>query len=359
MARAHAPIRLAWWVTLAGMVACVWTPLAGGQAVKAPPRGTVARAVSELSAEAARSWDDRGDWPTLESDFARRAEYSLTGFEVLAALGRRLHEHPAMDAYIKWQLLSLTPDLEGARTHHYQNILHGLPAMVPAPTPQLPPRPGQQPGGLTLGMQRAAVVDSVPVPGTGARRPKLGVITSGVGMTAQGTIDPYDPRYVRVTAETVQTQLVEDRQRTFRLNEPALLYRDRVVGRMPLEGGVRPLAMVTDLRQRLDAGHPSTGKAAQRYLDLLTTMGVERVEEQVPEPMRRRLLGLTRQLLPLRTRVVTEVRVNDADAIELRSEEHAVPREMVLEMLRLLGDPAAGQSSDSSATAMPDSPATE
>ena len=177
---------------------------------------TVREVVKELAAEARASLKDQGIWPRQEADYAAKKHLSLDSDVVIKSLGRRLDRNPAVDGYIKWQLLSFKPDLTRASRRQHGAIVKALPKLAPRPGP-------------TSKQQKvfSAAAD---------RPPSLKL--------ADSTKQAYDAFYAA-------------RKQVDHVNAPNLHYRDALAKQLPHEGGVRLTYMLIDSQHRFEAADMS------------------------------------------------------------------------------------------------------
>src|SRR5687767_104893 len=80
-----------------------------------PPVGeprlvAVSQALVQISQEARKTWAKNKTLPEHECNFAQRKNWRVDQAELLAALSRKVNPEPAIDAYVRWQLLSFGPE---------------------------------------------------------------------------------------------------------------------------------------------------------------------------------------------------------------------------------------------------------
>ena len=126
---------------------------------KYPPKpGNVAQVMIQLNKEAIDAWRDNQPWPRDKSNYAQRANITLPNADLVRILSQRMHSNPALDGYVKWQILSFHPDLAGLAIKTYRQIIATLPGLLRQPQPSVPNPSGGGGGyGISLGSQMAIV----------------------------------------------------------------------------------------------------------------------------------------------------------------------------------------------------------
>jgi len=295
----------------------------------------VSRVVHDLVAEAQASLDEKQDWPREQSDAADDLKsYRVIPQEVLAALGRTLDRKPAMDGYVKWQLLSFKPDFQKLKEGYTRRIINAMPKIIrqiPPPPPPGSERAGGGGGpGLRVGKQTTIIQGLQPVPGTRLFRPVMGVINTGTFLDDQGYV-AIDPNHKKFSAISAVEQFHTEQDAISLANEPTLLYRDRLIEALPRRGGYRLLAMLKDVRDRIKAGDPSAGEAVDRVMEesktLTQDLGISRATY-------RQLLASTKLLMREKTKILDDMTVTDDGGNDLKVIEIYFPRsrQRMLEM---------------------------
>ena len=154
---------------------------------------------------------------------AELAADSQTRQKLIKLLAKRLDSNPSIDGYLKWQLMNMGPDFIKADKRDLGRIAAAMPSLEPLP--QL----------------------------TGSQRKMLAASDKMNTETFQKRVMPHLDRYFK------QVELVK------KLNTPAWEYRDKVVSRMPVEGGLRMYANVLNAHEQYRALHfemvkPGKGK---------------------------------------------------------------------------------------------------
>lgn len=145
-----------------------------------------------------------------------------TRLKITKCLTKRLDSNPSVDGYLKWQLLNLGPDFQKAGPSDLGRIASAMPSLVPMP--QL----------------------------NGSQRKLLAASSKMDTATFQKRVMPYLDRYHK---EVEQVRV---------LNKPAWEYRDKVVSRMPVEGGLRLYANVLNAHEQYRALHFEMVKTGKR-----------------------------------------------------------------------------------------------
>lgn len=190
---------------------------------EAQPRN-IQQVIEELKQEAVRALKKGNPWPRRRSNYAQQKNLSLSDQKVFEALSRRLARRPAVDAYIKWQLLSFAPDFTKLGRREIRSLLQGMPGFVPRPTPK--------PRARRL-LRRAS---QHPVPRAGQR--------------LKNVIKNREAAVARVE----------------KLNAPAVKYRNTLIEQVPVSSGVRLRYRLQDVVTRFRAGVPSYKQAIRKLL---------------------------------------------------------------------------------------------
>jgi hypothetical protein len=308
---------------------CGATDFAGGLNPAPDPQHPVTvpigRVTTALSKEAHEVWDRQQPWPRTQPDLAQKQALRVSNDDLVLVLSRRLDSSPAIDAYMKWQLLSFQPDLAQQKAELCRRIIGAMPEVRAQPEPELPESEPAT-GGMTIGAQRTIVSGMQPVPGTHVSRPILSTIGAGAGLGNTGSANDYD-------LGRAQQDLAVGQVAAQRVNVTVLAYRDALIQRLPRAGGLRVAAMLADLKSRIICGEPSVPAAAQRLL----------AECQDPGPAlplspdwHGPILGVLRELLNLRVAVTSKIGVNDRGVLTLERHDVFVPPDTVLVMVRSL-----------------------
>ena len=253
--------------------------------------------ISSLKKEASDAWRAGQGWPRNEPNFAMEKSWLLPREDVARGLTRRLHPEPAIDAYIKWQLLSFADDLnqlDGA-------LLHRIADTAPKPLPQPVVRQewlaisGPSRAYIAIARQVTYVRNLRPVVGAGtvALVPELGVVSTGTVLDAEGSTRSYI-----TVLQQANEKLQAERSAVSRANDAILRYRQALLSRVPQAGGLRLAMRIKDLGDRIAAGDPSTEQAADELLEASDSLPAD-----LPPRTRRILAGWVRELGQMRTTV--------------------------------------------------------
>lgn len=209
-------------VTAAALILCV----AGSLNAQAPsparppqrstliaPEAAIRIAIDRLRAEG-RSFRATGNLPRQSPDFAQTYGYRVRPEDVVEAIVTvQDGDDAAVDAYIRWQLLSFKVDLAGMDARAYDRLLVNLPRLTrhPASDPTFHAR--------------------------------FGFLATLAGRSAQARSD-LEQRWDSIRFESSQVEL---------LNQPALKFRDAVADAMPATGARRLGVLLHDLQDRIVA----------------------------------------------------------------------------------------------------------
>jgi hypothetical protein len=286
---------------------------------------SIARAITALSNEAHAAWAKSQPWPRAQSDLAQTQALRVANDDLIRALHRRLDPTTPIEAYIKWQLLSFSPDLSKQPTEVYRRLIALMPDIKAQPEPNLPSAaPAGGGNGMTIGTSRAIIVGRQPIPGTnGGSRPILGTIDTATS-TGGDSGPPFDP-------VQAQEQLAHGQSEAARANQSVLAYRDGLIPRLPQDGGVRLAAMIADLKSRIVAGDPSVPMAVDRLAAECRQPGAGL---PISADWHGPILGGLRMLARLRTPVTDDIGIGDKGALAVRSHVVLVPPEALIDMIR-------------------------
>ncbi len=274
-------------------------------------RRSIAFVIGELTQEARLSWKREQRWPRQRESYAQQKGFGVDNASLVRVLSRRLQRDSALDAYIKWQVMSFAPDFSELKEQDYRRILAVVPKLASQPKPAPPPKPRGGGVGIGLGVQTSFVTDFTPVPGSSGGRPHLGVVGpgSGTNMGLRGALSPND-RYGPKPEDIARARLNEverfaqAKSDIEANNFVVLAYRDALARELPDKDGVRLLFMLQDVTDRVKAGDPSFIPALERLV--LATDAVA-AGTPVPNNVRARLAHGVVQLAKLKTIVVTDV----------------------------------------------------
>lgn len=314
-------------------------------AVAPPKPAPLSVVLSELRKEAMTAWHRDHDWPRTESNFAAQRNWSLANQQVLTALTRKLDANPAVDAYIKWQLLSFAPDIAGAPTDQINRIVAQLPQPIDQPQPTVAAgssangrNNGGASGGVSFsffGRQGNFVRDLDPVVGDGVVMydPKVGTVNSG------STHDAEARASIQRVVEIVNAKLDQARQTVNTANRPVRAYREALLERLPTDGGIRFAVMLKDVRDRLVAGDDTYREALDRAAEASKTLAAD---PSITPPVRNTLKQWAGALGKMRTSVIEAVRANERGVFSYQRTTLAPRPEDVQFLLSQLNEHSGG-----------------
>ncbi len=323
-----------------------------------PKMAPIDRAMRLIAYEGGKAFLETGRWPRNRPDFAAdHPDLKVKRENLLNAMSIRLHRHPIMDGYIKWQLLSFLDDGWGELPlEQQQAMVQGLPVIPRHPEPNLKAinaairahlaqarsqtnsNPGvnvHSPGtgsfsnapagqlgfgGFRIRFQHAFVTDFNPVT-RGGFDPTLSVVNSGTLLVVNGTVSA-DRRYITITTELINSQLEELRDFNFYAVRSPLAFREEVIDNaLPRQNGVRLFAMMKDVNDRILAHSPTTGEAVER---LVEEAHASRRDPAIPAQARATLYKHLKELNRVQAETVRKVErgrgqtyVGDTDTLRL------------------------------------------
>lgn len=290
-----------------------------------PKLELISKVTREIADEARRDWK-RDRALRRYADYSSRVQFGLTNRQLIAALLKRQDNHPTVDAYVRWQLLSFEPDLSEARDIELRRMVAMMPELTHLPAP---PKAGNILKGengagayFFSGRQRAFLSDLVPVPGSGGANPRLGVISSGAGISAA----TFDPQKAIETARGHTYDFVKSVATVEYLNGPAIHYRDAFVRMLPTAEGFRLEVMFNDMKDRIEAGDPGYKTAAQAFFDEAQRT---RTDKSISPRTRAKLVFNMRDLARKRTLVVKAIQIDDAGNMREEHDVVAFPQKFV------------------------------
>ncbi len=295
----------------------------------------ISKVTRDIANEARRDWKKERAFRRY-ADYSSRVQFGLSNRQIIAALLKKQDNHPAVDAYIRWQLLSFAPDFSALREFEYKRLVATMPDLTHLPPP---PKPGNILKGengsgayFFSGRQRAFLSDLVPVPGTGASNPRLSVINSGAGISAA----TFDPQKAISVARDHTYDYVKAKSTVEYLNGPAIHYRDALVRMLPAGAGVRLEAMFVDMKDRIYAGDPGYKTAAQEFFNEAQRT---RNDKSIDARTRAKLVYQMRDLSRKRTAVVRKIQIDDAGNMREEHDVVAFPKKFVPPLIANLKGP--------------------
>jgi hypothetical protein len=265
-------------------------------------------------------------WPRKRSDFAKTHDLALPGEQVVVALGRKISKNPALDAYIKWQLLSFRPDLAAAGAEQRRDILRHLPGLINEPQPVVTNsrRDGSVGSRMGLGIavagQRAFIRDLNPVVADGvvAFDPEIAVLNTGAVLDVEGVVS-HDRRHVTMTVRTAVSELIELRTFVTQTNTAVAGLAAGLVRAMP-EGEERLALMLQETEQRMVAGNAGYVQSMEQFL---TEADRLKRSELISPRVRNALYAQIERMARISKRVVRKIEIDE------RADRYTVKRDLI------------------------------
>lgn len=304
-------------LTTTGIASTAIAQRAADQDEEAGPRQVrMATIISQLRREARQSFREAQRWPRSTADFAQEKNWTVERDRLHAVFLQRLDPNPAIDGYIKWQLLSFEPDFSTYDTTQWNRLIRVAPRPLttPSPRPQAV-RNGDYEVSFFSGRQLGYVRSLQAVVGDGVAvySPSTGVV-SGAGITGANRRGVGAEGVVQLNRE-----LAAARKQVRQANGPVYVYRNTLLNAAPTEDGFRFAAILREVNQRLDANDAT----ALDMLDYLLEVGPDMVD-QLADGGRQTLMEWTVQLANRRIDYLrafdTDLRgdlVPDVDPLEL------------------------------------------
>ena len=265
-----------------------------------PKQTSIAVVIQKLRHEAYDGWKKGSNWQRTEPSFAAEMNWAVPQEDVIRAMTRKLDRNPAVDAYIKHQLLSFAPDLSIATPQQFALMFNHAPMPLDAPKPQVQRRGGGQDAMIFFGRQVGYVRDLDPVVGDGsvAFNPRIGVVGEGQGFSTTATAQ------LLATVQQANERLATARESVAKLNVPVLAYRDALVQRGSTNAQTQLGALLKDVQDRLAAGNPTAPQAMSRLMERAPELAKD---SGIRQEARNSLADWAMELAKIRTPVVTEV----------------------------------------------------
>jgi len=210
------------------------------------PDAALRYALTLLTNEA-RDFRTTGRLEILQPDFNTRYEFQLTQSDILKTiLTTQNNADPAVDAYMRWQLLSFNPDLSEITDQQFHKFINQLPAFLthPAASPTLQ-----------------------------SNYEKLASEAARNTTTRNRLANKWESLRIQVRQFAV-------------LTFPSIKFRDAACNPLPEQGPDRPLFLLYDLRDRIRAGL-STRAVKTRLTKELKT---RRLDESITPDQRWQLI---------------------------------------------------------------------
>ncbi len=224
----------------------------------------IADVVRDLIEEGREAIKTSKKWPRTEPDFATKHNLKAEKDEVVAALSRRIDRNPALDGYVKWQLLSFLPKDPQFSSRDFGALVRGLPEFLTMAQP-------------TSSQRR--IFAAFEKEGNERMLPKI-----------REQIDAFQASVAEIDT----------------LNEPAMKYRDFIIGQIPEDNGVRALIRLQDIEARYMAGEPSYEKAVDA---LIREVAAHKTDASWNQATRQRIHAGAARLNKLKTPLIRSVEV--------------------------------------------------
>lgn len=295
----------------------------------------ISKITDDLSKEARVGWGENKKWPHVEADYSTRADTAMTNRQLIAALMKRQDSHPAVDGYVRWQLLSFVPDFTEAKPIELKRMIGTLPSLTRLPIPPeaknvLDKGNGGGGGYFFSGTQRAFISDLRPVPGANLAAPTLSVLGGGSGLNLE------KPEEVIEKSRGAAYDLVQSRGIIEKLNVPTYNFRVGLIHMLPNEGGIKLEALFEHMKDTIEAGDPHYKEACQ---DFYNEAFRTQADASVPEKTRYSLVQQVKALSPRTILVVVDVKIDNAGNMKVEREGVKFPKEHVPQLLAYLLGP--------------------
>ncbi len=221
-------------------------------------------AVRELAAEAHKTLEVGGPFARDASNYAETSGTTVDSDDLLKALSSRLDPQPAVDGYIKWQLLS-----------------YGL------PWSELSPR------------DLIRVIDGLPA-WTAMGQPDRRIA---------GMLSRYDNRTPTPAEQDNVRQLVDqfakNREQLRQWNHGVEAYHNAIIGRVPEANAMKVFAHIASLERQLAAGDPESYRYARRVVGVCASV---REDPTLSTALRRELVRRLNQAARHETTVIGDIK---------------------------------------------------
>lgn len=265
-----------------------------------PKQTSIAVVIQKLRHEAYDGWKKGSNWLRSEPSFAAEMNWAVPEEDVIRAMTRKLDRNPAVDAYIKHQLLSFAPNFSSATPQQFALIFNHAPQPIDAPKPQVQRGRGGMDAMMFFGRQASFVRDLDPVVGNGAVafNPQIGIVGEGTGIGVTGSAQ------LLGTVQQANQKLTSARESVAKLNVPILAYRDAMMARGSEDATVQLQALMKDVQDRLAAGEATAADAMKRLMERGPQLAKD---PSITQEARNALADWAMSLPRIRTAVVTEI----------------------------------------------------
>lgn len=326
-----------YWLTtmLCVAVALLVTAARAGDRAKSPTPGTddpVEAVAQAIAIEARESWEAGDGWPRSEANYADDHPDALSSRQALEALQRKLFAHPALDGYVKRQLLGYVSDsdLNSADRESLLKAVRVLPQVIGQPQPRLNQGDNRSFSSdgrafIFIGRQTPYIAGITPVIADGevVYTPDIEVLSTGTILDATGavTVD----RHVIATIRASTSELVNLRRFTSRANEPIFDLREDLAARID-DPPLRLALLLDDAAKRMDAGDPSYDRAIERFVGATDVL---RRSRELPRSSRRVLIRHLEKLADHEKKWVRDIEVLNDTQFKVHHATVAWPPELM------------------------------
>jgi len=226
--------------------------------------------VGRIITEARQAWEDDKDWPQALSKTTQQRIDAIPTEQRIAALARKLDANPAVDGYIKQQLVPDQLEITQDNRQQVHGALQVLPQVINQPAPVTPQRISNNRryegyGWILIGSQRPFVSDLNPVVANGvvAYDPVISTLTTGTLLEVKGiaTVN----RTIMMRMKTSSSDLIRLREFIGTANRANFHYRQALADALPA-GAERLDVMLQDVDDRMRAHDDSYDLAMERFV---------------------------------------------------------------------------------------------
>ncbi|MHC4995878.1 MAG: hypothetical protein ACYTGQ_12590 [Planctomycetota bacterium] len=290
---------------------------------------SISTAIIALNREARAAWAKDKKWPRDQMNFATDKNWAVPSESVATALGRQLNKNPAIDGYIKWQLLSFNPTLADLKPQTFNQLVARTPDPLDQPTPEVREPRGSSPGRvfMAFGTQQSYISDLDPVVANGAvaYNPRVSTITSGLVLDVEGAASPALNQVRRVN-----DQLAAARDMVGEANRAIVAYREELINKLEVDGATRLGLIFKDVRARIRAGEPSYTRAMAQLVTESKRLGRD---ESITPKIRGTLLKWSKDLAEIETPVVNSVDLDLKGGLKYDVTRMAIAEDDILKVM--------------------------
>lgn len=277
-----------------------------GAGVVEPRKTTVGTAIIILNREAKSSWVKDKKWPRDSMDFATEKNWAVPSADIARALGRQLNKNPAIDGYIKWQLLSFEPELVDLSDQVFNQLVARTPEPLNQPLPEIREKRGSSGGRVfaVFGTQTSYISDLDPVVANGAvaYNPRVSTITNGVILDAEGAASPALSAFSEVRRANYQLAAAKDM--VAEANRAIVAYRDALIEQLQVNGATRLGLIFKDVKSRIQAGEKTYSQSMTHLANETARLADD---ESITPRIRGVLMKWGQELAAMETKVVDSV----------------------------------------------------